>query len=105
MSDAQISRAAALFATLAEPSRLRLLQSLLGGSTLTVTELVAATGLSQANVSKHLSVLHSARLVSKTRDGIFVKYEIADNLVSQLCALVCSKMERDLLDDAKALGQ
>jgi ArsR family transcriptional regulator len=100
MSEARIERAAALFATLAEPSRLRLLQTLMGGS-LTVGALVEATGLSQANVSRHLSCLHTARLVNKTREGIFVRYAITDPVVEQLCALVCSKLDRDLQEDTR----
>lgn len=104
MSDAQIARAAALFATLAEPSRLRLLQSLLGGP-LTVGELVEATGLSQANVSKHLAGLHNARLVDKRREGVFVRYEIGDPVIDQLCSLVCAKLERDIRRDVAALGK
>jgi DNA-binding transcriptional ArsR family regulator len=102
MSDGQIARAAALFAALAEPSRLRLLQAMMHGGALTVTELVEATGLSQANVSKHLSGLHTARLVAKTREGVFVRYEIADPVVQDLCALVCAKIDRDVQQDLKA---
>lgn len=102
MSEAQITRAASLFATLAEPSRLRLLQALRGGS-LTVSELVDETGLSQANVSKHLAGLHNARLVNKMREGVFVRYEIGDPVIDQLCALVCAKLERDVQQDIAAL--
>lgn len=103
MSEAQIVRAAALFSTLAEPSRLRLLQALQGGA-LTVGELVDATALSQANVSKHLASLHNARLVNKAKEGIFVRYEIADPVIEKLCELVCGKLERDIKDAASALG-
>lgn len=101
MSNGQIERAAALFAALAEPSRLRLLQALMRGGGLTVTELVDETGLSQANVSKHLGGLHAARLVAKAREGVFVRYEIGDPIVQDLCGLVCAKIERDVKRDLK----
>lgn len=104
LSEAQLQKASALFATLSEPSRLRLLQALQGGA-LSVSELVGASGLSQANVSKHLAVLHGARLVKKTRAGVFVHYELADSVVDQLCELVCSKMERDLAEEVRALSE
>ncbi|WP_202863964.1 ArsR/SmtB family transcription factor [Ereboglobus luteus] len=103
LSEPQLQRASMLFATLSEPSRLRLLQALQEGS-LSVGELVEATGLSQANVSKHLTVLHGARLVKKSRAGVFVNYELADSVVDQLCGLVCAKMERDLAEEARALN-
>lgn len=103
MSDAQIDRAATLFAALAESSRLRLLQAMMNSGALTVSELVESTGLNQANVSKHLAGLHSAKLVSKTRSGIYVRYEISDPVVFELCKLVCSKIERDARQELDAL--
>ena len=57
-----------LFGVLSEPSRLMLLQTLHYGP-LTVTDLVEATGMQQANVSKHLGVLHQHRLVKRQRQG------------------------------------
>ncbi|HEV2208421.1 MAG TPA: metalloregulator ArsR/SmtB family transcription factor [Verrucomicrobiae bacterium] len=94
MSLAQLEAVARLFAVLSEPSRLVLLQLLHAGPR-TVTELMAAARMKQANASKHLSVLHAHRLVRRTRNGTCVKYEIADPTVVSLCNLVCSKMQRD----------
>jgi DNA-binding transcriptional ArsR family regulator len=83
-----------LFSVLAEPSRLALLQALHDGP-LTVSELVAACAMKQANVSRHLAVLHNHHLVKRERVGISVRYEIADPMVFSLCNLVCGKMQRD----------
>ena len=79
---------------LSEPSRLSLLQAL-QARPLTVSELMAECGMKQANVSKHLGVLHDNRLVKRQRDGVSVRYAIADPMIFSLCNLVCSKMERD----------
>lgn len=103
MSQGQIERAATLFAALAEPSRLVLLQALMHEGTLSVSELVAASGLSQANVSKHLSGLYAARLVTKERKGVYVCYRIIDSLAEELCSLVCGKIERDAIEEIEAL--
>jgi DNA-binding transcriptional ArsR family regulator len=94
MSWAQLEAVARLFAVLSEPSRLMLLQALHRGPQ-TVSELVAASGMKQANVSKHLAVLHDHHLVRRQREGISVRYGIADPMVLSLCNLVCGKMERD----------
>jgi len=91
MSDAQIEEAARLFSALADPSRLRLLQILLQGEQ-SVSSLIDATGLSQANVSKHMSVLHNHRFVSRRREGNFVIYQICDPTVDKLCGLMCKRM-------------
>ena len=65
------------FKALAEPARLRIL-SCLGGGELTVSELVGETELGQANVSKHLQLLHAMGFVTRRRDGLFVHYSLAD---------------------------
>jgi DNA-binding transcriptional ArsR family regulator len=94
LSSGQLEVVCGLFGVLSEPSRLVLLQSLHEGP-LTVGELVAATSMKQANVSKHLAVLHDHRLVKRKRDGTSIRYEIADPMIFSLCNLVCGKIEKD----------
>ena len=95
----QLSAVARLFSVLSEASRLILLQALHGGP-LTVNELVEATGMKQANVSKQLAILHDHHLVKRERDGTFIRYEIADPMVFSLCNLVCGKMAKDTISAA-----
>jgi DNA-binding transcriptional ArsR family regulator len=94
MSLAQLEAVARLFGVLSEPSRLMLLQTLHNGP-LAVSELVELSGMKQANVSKHLAVLHDHHLVKRQRLGTFIRYEIADPMIFSLCNLVCGKMGRD----------
>lgn len=94
MSPAQLDGAARLFAALSEPSRLALLQALHTGP-LAVHQLMKTCQMRQANVSKHLGVLHQQRLVERKREGASIRYQIADPMVFALCELVCGKMERD----------
>lgn len=94
MSNDQLTVVARLFAVLSEPSRLVLLQALHDGP-LSVNELVEASGLKQANVSKQLSILHDHRLVKREREGTSIHYQIADPMVFSLCDLVCGKIKRD----------
>jgi DNA-binding transcriptional ArsR family regulator len=95
MSSGQLEVVARLFAVLSEPSRLALLQTLHNGP-MTVSELVGASRMKQANVSKHLGVLHDHNLVKRERVGISIRYEIADPMIFSLCNLVCGKMQRDV---------
>lgn len=83
------------FKALSDRARLCLLQELRTGS-LTVNELAAATGMGQANVSRHLSVLFTNGLVKRERDGVYVSYELADNDVLKLCDLVCGRLESEM---------
>jgi ArsR family transcriptional regulator len=82
------------FRALGEPVRLALLDALRHGEH-TVGELVEATGQGQANVSRHLGVLHAAGLVSRRREGTYVHYAVADPGVYELCDLVCGRLQRD----------
>lgn len=94
LSEGQIEEAARLFATLSQPARLRIVQALME-EPLTVGELVEATGMKQGNVSKHLGVLHGAQLLTRERDGNFIRYGIGDPVLFALCELVCGKLEKD----------
>lgn len=68
---------------LADPVRLAILQSLMGGPA-TVSELMALTGATQSNVSNHLAVLRERELVQTKREGRQVTYTLRDTSVAQL---------------------
>ncbi len=59
-----------------EPNRRRLLELLHQQHETTVSELVRASGLNQPQVSKHLKVLASARLVSVRVEGRHRHYRL-----------------------------
>lgn len=69
-----------------DPSRLAILDTLREGP-LTVTEIVAATGLSQPNVSSHLSCLRDCGLVVREQQGRNALYRLADDRVMVLLRL------------------
>ena len=91
------------FKALSDRARLSLLQELRTGPR-TVNELVEATGMGQANVSRHLAQLFANGLVSRERDGVYVRYELADKDVLKLCELVCGRLETELTERRKVLG-
>jgi len=103
LSDAHIGEVAHLFGVLSEPSRLRLLRALMVRP-LTVSELMVETGMKQGNVSKHLGALLMARFVAREREGNFVRYELADKRLHQLCDLMCQRIEDEALARASELG-
>lgn len=81
-----INLQARLFRGFADPSRLAILKALQDGA-LTVSEIVQVTGLSQPNVSNHLSCLRDCGLVTATQHGRFVRYALSDFRVKQLLRL------------------
>lgn len=62
------------------PKRLELLDLLCQGEK-TVETLTQETGLTLANASQHLQVLRAARLVEAEKEGLYVKYRLADQMV------------------------
>lgn len=92
MTADQLALVADRFKVLAEPARLALLQAMMQEER-SVGELVEMTGLTQANVSKHLQLLLAHGLVARRKEGLFVHYQIADQSVFQLCELVCTRLE------------
>lgn len=76
------------FRMLADPTRLAILRTLMGGER-SVSQVIDATGRNQANVSKHLKALAEAGMVSRRKAGLQVFYRLDDPLVERLCKLVC----------------
>ena len=87
-----IEQVAERFRVLGEPTRLRLLEAMRNGER-SVGDLVEAMDAGQANVSRHLRLLHDAGLVGRRREGTTVYYHLADPSVFQLCDLVCGRLE------------
>lgn len=87
-----LNHIAAVFRALGEPMRLRILEAL-GTAEQSVNQLVAATGTSQPNVSKHLGLLLNAGLVRRRKDGVSVYYSVAGDVPLRLLHLAASKIE------------
>jgi len=91
-SPEELERIALLFKTLGEPMRLRILQCVCLGPKF-VGEIVAATGSTQPNVSKHLALLLSSGILERRKDGQRVLYSLKNPLVMRLCEAVSSSLD------------
>lgn len=99
------------FALLAEPMRLRILNAICNGER-SVSSIVAATGATQTNVSRHLALMHQAGVVARRREGSTVLYRLLDPEFAQICRTMCVRiagrieadgpLKQDLLDYAAA---
>jgi ArsR family transcriptional regulator, cadmium/lead-responsive transcriptional repressor len=81
-----IDLTAKLFHGFADRSRLAILIALKERA-MTVSELVAATGLSQSNTSNHLGCLRDCGLVTSEQQGRFTQYALSDERVKTLLLL------------------
>lgn len=89
-TDELLERAAEQFRALAEPARLRILRRLMAGEAL-VGELAEELGSSQANASKHVAVLAAVGFVARRKDGPAVVCSLGDEVVRELCTLMCER--------------
>jgi DNA-binding transcriptional ArsR family regulator len=87
LSDEQLADIAQHFKLLGEPMRLKILQAVCR-KPLTVSDIVAVTGATQANVSKHLALMASAGILTRQKSGQCVYYGLKDPLTLKLCELV-----------------
>jgi len=91
------------FRVLGDPLRVRLLDQL-RDEELSVSALAEQLGAGQQNVSKHLTVLADAGMLTRRKDGTHVYYRIADEGVFALCEQVCGSVQSQLATLAALVG-
>ncbi|MDO8775625.1 MAG: metalloregulator ArsR/SmtB family transcription factor [Burkholderiaceae bacterium] len=87
-------QASELFAVLAAPMRLKIINCLRDGEQ-SVGELITRIGSTQPNMSQQLKILYQAKIVAKRRDGNTVLYRIVDERVKTLCNTICSHIQAE----------
>jgi ArsR family transcriptional regulator, lead/cadmium/zinc/bismuth-responsive transcriptional repressor len=82
----EISDRARQFAILGDPTRLTLLTCIKAAGPISVSDLIAATGINGTTVSQTLRYLRAAQAVTAERDGRIVRYRLAPGPVAVLLA-------------------
>ena len=89
-AEAELYRLQAEFCKgMAHPKRIQILRVLKGGEK-SVNDLAKVTGIPQANMSQHLSLLRQLGLLSTRREGTNIYYSISDHRIVEACELVRS---------------
>lgn len=89
-----LEKLAVIFGAFADATRLGILQELRAGRR-SVGALVTALGTSQANISKHLKLLHQAGLVVREREGTQVFYRVEEESVYEMCKYACKRLNEN----------
>ena len=89
MSAEQAERVAPLLKALADPVRLRLVSLIAAsaGGEACVCDLNGAFDLTQATISHHLKVLHSAGLLDRDKRGVWVYYAVRPQALAAVATL------------------
>jgi ArsR family transcriptional regulator len=83
--------------TLANPKRLEIIDKL-RDQELSVTELAEALGISQSNLSQHLSLMRQRGIVTTRREGLNIFYRLSNPKIIKACDL----MRQVLLENLKS---
>ena len=100
---------AEFFKTLGHPARIRVLE-LLSEREHAVAEMLPEVGIEPAHLSQQLAVLRRSGIVTATRTGSTVTYELAGGDVAELLAAARRILatlltgRQDLLDELRAAG-
>jgi DNA-binding transcriptional ArsR family regulator len=76
------------FGLLSEPTRLRIINSICQREK-SVSEIVADTGCTQTNVSRHLGAMYRAGVLGRRKHGNFIYYRVSDTTLTDICRVVC----------------
>lgn len=96
-------RVAQTFATLADPTRARIIHLLVQAEMCTC-DLAAVVGITDAAVSQHLRALKNSRMVRARREGKYVYYTLDDAHVALLIQLALTHQHGDRLEPRGPVG-
>jgi len=94
MTDWEIVAAAHRFALLGDPTRLRILHTVIEHGELSVGAIAEAAGASRFNTSAHLNRLAAGGLVARRREASTVYYRVEDESLPAICEAVCESLNR-----------
>ena len=92
MHEWEITEAARRFALLSDPTRLRLLHTLIDQGEMSVGAVAAAAATSRFNASAHLNRLAVVGLVARRRNGSTVYYRVAGASLPRICQIMCESL-------------
>jgi len=90
--------------TISNPRRQAILDTIRDGE-MTVSELIKETGISQANLSQHLSILRSKGVVNTRRDGNNVYYSLSNLKIIKAYDLISEVLKDSATSRDKAIKE
>ena len=82
-------------------SSVAILHTLMSKGEMNVGQIVTATDQQVANVSKHLKQLADAGLLTRCKEGSYVRYHLNDPVVEKICELVCDSLRQEIESQLK----
>jgi len=102
MADSLLRFKAGIFKALAHPTRIAIVEVLRDGE-MPAGAILEQLGLEQANVSQHLAILRSKRIVVNRKDGNQVFYSLRDPVLIQILDIMRLYFETHLAEAKRML--
>lgn len=96
---------AEVFQALAHPTRVAIVELLRDEREVSVNRICERVALEQANVSQHLAVLRSKRLVTGRKEGNQVFYSLRDPILGEILNLMRRYFEEHLSESLELLNE
>lgn len=90
MNIEEFKESAEMLRAVAHPVRLALVKSMIEKGPLNVTTLYEEFGMPQSTISQHLAKLKAVNVVSGTRKGLEIYYEVKDKRVENILDAIVS---------------
>jgi len=104
MDERVLELKAEVLKTLAQPTRLKILECLRGGEKC-ICEIVPAIHGEQSNISRHISLMQKTNLVTTRKDGVKVMVKVKDQKIFEILDKVSLILKNQMKEQGKLFAQ
>jgi ArsR family transcriptional regulator len=102
MDERVLELKAEVLKTLAQPTRLKILECLRGGEKC-ICEIVPAINGEQSNISRHISLMQKSHLVATRKDGVKVMVKVRDPKVFEILDTISTILKGQMSEQRKLI--
>ena len=102
MNERILELKAEVLKTLAQPTRLKILELLRNGERC-ICEIVPALNGEQSNISRHISLMQKSNLVTTRKDGVKVMVKVKDTKVFEILDSIGLLLKKQIVETGKLI--
>ncbi len=104
MEERVLELKAEILKTLAQPTRLKILELLRNGEKC-ICEIVPAINGEQSNISRHISLMQKSHLVTTRKDGVKVIVKVGDQKVFEILDSIGLLLKKQIMETRKLIQE
>jgi DNA-binding transcriptional ArsR family regulator len=102
MEERVLEMKAEILKTLAQPTRLKILEFLRNGEKC-ICEIVPAINGEQSNISRHISLMQKSHLVTTRKDGVRVMVKVKDPKIFEILDNISLLLKKQIVETGKLI--